>query len=263
MTPVPEIPRQRRTLHLILPKEHGGWSLALEPLALGLVAAPSAAGATLGAAVLAGFFLRRPAKMLLSGAGDERRPAALRAVVGLGVLAVAGLAVAAALAAPSRLWPLLPAALAGAIFVWFDSRNAGRGAAAELTGVVAFAFVPAALAAAAGWAPVPALALAAVMAGRSVPTVMTIRVYLRRLKGEPVSRLPAVVASFAALAGFVVLVRAGLAPKVTVWAGALLVARTLVLLAPAALRLKANTVGLAEAGFGGILVLVLALSWSR
>jgi hypothetical protein len=262
MTSFPEISRRRQILQVVLPKEHGGWSLALEPLVLGLVAAPSAAGAALAAAVLAGFFLRRPVKIFFGGTEDVRRPAALGAVVGLGVLAVAALALAAMLTAPSRLWPLLPAALAGAVFAWFDSRHEGREAAAELAGAAAFAFVPAALASAAGWPPAPALALAAVMAGRSVPTVMTVRAYLRRLKGQPVSRLPAITASFAALAGFVLMVRAHLAPEVAVWCGALLAARALVLLGPAAPGLKANTVGLAEAGFGGVLVLVLALSWS-
>ena len=212
MTSPSKISRLRQMWHVVLPKEHGGWSLALEPLVLGLVAAPSVAGAALAAAVLAGFFLRRPLKIFLGGTGDDRRPAVFGAVVGLGVLAVAALALAAMLTAPSRLWPLLPAALAGAVFAWFDSRNEGREAAAELAGASAFAFVPAALAAAAGWAPAPALALAAVMAGRSVPTVMMVRAYLRRLKGQPVSRLPAVAASFAALAGFILLMRAHLAP---------------------------------------------------
>jgi hypothetical protein len=40
---------------VILPKEHGSWSLALEPIALGLLVAPSWAGGSLAVAVLAGF----------------------------------------------------------------------------------------------------------------------------------------------------------------------------------------------------------------
>ena len=47
---------------VFLPREHGSWSLALEPLALGLLVVPSAAGAALAAAALAGFFARRPLK---------------------------------------------------------------------------------------------------------------------------------------------------------------------------------------------------------
>jgi hypothetical protein len=55
----------REIIKLILPKEHGSWSLALEPLALGLLAAPSLAGGPLAIAAIAGFFLRRPLKILL------------------------------------------------------------------------------------------------------------------------------------------------------------------------------------------------------
>lgn len=47
---------------VFLPKEHGSWSLALEPLALGLLVAPTIAGAALTTAALAGFFARRPLK---------------------------------------------------------------------------------------------------------------------------------------------------------------------------------------------------------
>ncbi len=38
---------RRATAQLTLPKEHGSWSLALEPVAFGLLVAPSAAGAAL------------------------------------------------------------------------------------------------------------------------------------------------------------------------------------------------------------------------
>lgn len=51
---------------VFLPKEHGSWSLALEPLALGLLVAPSLAGGALAGAVLAGFFARRPLKAALA-----------------------------------------------------------------------------------------------------------------------------------------------------------------------------------------------------
>ncbi|HQY06456.1 MAG TPA: YwiC-like family protein, partial [Lacunisphaera sp.] len=58
---------------VFLPKEHGSWSLALEPLALGLLLAPSAAGGALLAAALAGFFARRPLKTALTAPASARR----------------------------------------------------------------------------------------------------------------------------------------------------------------------------------------------
>jgi hypothetical protein len=48
-----------------LPSEHGGWSLTLEPVALGLLVAPSWPGLALGAAALVAFVARTPLKVVL------------------------------------------------------------------------------------------------------------------------------------------------------------------------------------------------------
>src|SRR5688572_31965504 len=75
---------------VFLPKEHGSWSLALEPLALGLLIAPSWAGGALAGAVLAGFFVRRPLKAAFT-ADLQRRREARGGLALLGMLALAGL----------------------------------------------------------------------------------------------------------------------------------------------------------------------------
>ena len=263
MIPEPTDSLPARVGQVVLPREHGGWSLVLEPLALGLIVAPSAAGAALGMAFLAVFFSRRPLKLVLGGGSDPRRSIAFGSIAVLAAIAAAGLLVAGMRAGPASLWPLLLAAPAAAAFAWWDSRGEGREAAAELAGATAFAIVPAALAAAAGWTSRPALALTAVMAGRSVPTVMTVRAYLRRNKGQPVPRTPALAASVLALAGCLVLCRMHLAPWTAGLMTALLLARAMALLIVTGPRIPASRVGLAEAVFGGILVLVVALSWSR
>ena len=66
---------RRRVARLLLPREHGSWALAFEPLVLGLLAAPSAAGAALALAVIAAFFARTPCKQV---AADVRKRATLR-----------------------------------------------------------------------------------------------------------------------------------------------------------------------------------------
>jgi hypothetical protein len=53
-----------------LPTEHGGWGLLGEPVVLGLVLAPSASGACLGLAALAGFLSRHPLRLVFM---DRRR----------------------------------------------------------------------------------------------------------------------------------------------------------------------------------------------
>ena len=74
---------------LVVPREHGSWSLALEPLVFGLIAAPSAAGGCLALAVLAAFFARRPLRLALGDASPARRTAARGPLVWLAMLAAA------------------------------------------------------------------------------------------------------------------------------------------------------------------------------
>lgn len=250
-----------RAARLCWPREHGSWSLALEPVALGLLTAPSTAGAALGAAVFAAFFLRRPWRLLLAGGDDPRRRLALGCVAVVGAAAAAGLTAAAVLAGPDRLWPLLLAAPPGALYVWLDSRGEARAAGAELAGVGAFAAVPAAIGATGGWPAGPALALGAVMLCRSVPAVMTIRAWLRSNKGEIVPVIPAAVAAVAAPGAAALLAAAGLAPWTGPWIMAVFLARTAILLGPWHLRWSASRLGLAESVLGGLAMVVLAASW--
>src|SRR5688572_20448088 len=86
----PPRPGAARPVSVFLPKEHGSWSLALEPLALGLLIAPSWAGGALAGAVLAGFFVRRPLKAAFT-ADLQRRREARGGLALLGMLALAGL----------------------------------------------------------------------------------------------------------------------------------------------------------------------------
>jgi hypothetical protein len=96
----------REMLQLVLPREHGSWSLALEPLALGLIAAPSRAGFALSVAIVCGFFLRRPLKVL-ANRDDPRRALAWICLAALGGLMAACVGLVAALCDPTTLWPLL------------------------------------------------------------------------------------------------------------------------------------------------------------
>src|SRR3974377_1668220 len=63
MKMVSEPSRLSQAVKLILPREHGSWSLALEPVAFGMLAAPSTPGLALAAAAISGLFLRRPLKL--------------------------------------------------------------------------------------------------------------------------------------------------------------------------------------------------------
>ena len=131
-----------RWRELVLPREHGSWSFALEPLALGLMVAPSAAGACLALTVPAAFFARRPLHLALDEARADRRSEARRALAACAAAATLFFLGTLALGGAAWLAWLLPVAAAGAVFLHFDLRGAGREEVAEVAGAAAFALVP-------------------------------------------------------------------------------------------------------------------------
>ncbi len=261
MTGEPADSRLRQIASLILPREHGSWSLALEPVALGVLAAPSAAGVALAAAALTGFFLRRPFKLVLSNKSDPRRTLAIGCTIILAMFALVNLLLAARIAGALKLWPLIPAAVAAMAFAWFDLRGESREGAAELAGATAFGILPAAFAALAGWNAIESLAIAVVMLARSLPTVLFVRTYLRRHKGRPVTVVPALIAVSAGFFLTIWLVFTRTAPWPAAVFAFLLAARTFWLLASRNLRIAARTMGMAEMASGVAMVLTLALTW--
>jgi hypothetical protein len=250
----------RAATQLTLPREHGSWSLALEPVAFSLLVAPSAAGAALALAAVSGFFLRRPLKFAMGAKSDSRQPLALVCAATLVLVGLSGLVLAARFGAVGGWWPLLPAALAGAVFVWCDGRNGAREGAAELAGAVAFALLPATFAALAGWNLPASLALAAMLLVRSVPTVLTVRTSLRIRKGQAFSIAPALVTAGAGIFLTVWLAALRLMPWAAVVFALVFAVRTSWLLLGRP-RLTARTLGITEAVLGVLMVLVLSFVW--
>ena len=248
---------------ILLPKEHGSWSLAFEPVVLGLLVASSAAGGALAAAVAAGFFTRRPLKLAVTlPASDPRRAVAGWLALTGAVLALAALGFAASLGGGRALWPLLLAAPFGAAFLWFDLRNEMREAEAELAGSIAFALTPATFATLGGWAPGPALALAGLTFARGVPTVLMVRTYLRIRKGEAVAWFPPLAAGTAALLLVGGLWREQLVPPAAVVLGAILWLRGAWLVSAFRPAWPARQVGILEAVLGTVHVGVLAAAYA-
>jgi len=256
--PVPA-PPPRGSVYL--PREHGSWSLALEPLALGLLVAPSAAGVALVVSAASAFLLRRPLKLALAPAANAPRPGVRGVCLLLATCSGLGLLAAWLLGGTAALWPLLLAIPPGALFLYFDRQNEMRAAAAELSGSTAFAVLPAALATLAHWPAAPALALAGVMLARNFPTVLTVRTYLRLNKGGVAHPLWPIVAGSLALLGLLALGRLHLVPWTASVLAAVLLARTLFFVTPLRPAWPARRVGFLEAGIGVAYVGLIALSW--
>ncbi|MDX1690538.1 MAG: YwiC-like family protein [Acidimicrobiia bacterium] len=171
-----------------LPSEHGGWSLTLEPVLLGLVVAPSGAGVLLGVAALVSFLLRTPVRLLLVDAYRRRRlprtrVAALVAGVEAAVL-VAAIGGAVVLAASPFWWPLAAAAPLVVVAFAFDAVSRSRRLLPEVTGSVGIAAVAAAVVLADGGADDLAAGLWIVAAARAIAAVGHVRVQVRRTKGQ-------------------------------------------------------------------------------
>jgi hypothetical protein len=245
---------------VFLPKEHGSWSLLLEPLALGILVVPSVAGGALALAAVAAFFSRRPLMSALNR-GAKPQLSAIGAVGLLGLLSVVGLGIAAILGGMKTLWPLLLSCLLGVPFLLHDLKKDARSARAEVLGGASFAVLPAAFATLSGWRPQPALALAAVMVARTVPTLLFVRYAVRAGKGQQSSRG---VPSAAAVVAFLLLVglaAMALVPWIAALLALLLIARSIMLTAPRQRKPSARWIGTTEAALGVLYVVAAATGY--
>lgn len=187
-----------------LPSEHGGWGFTFEPVLLGLLVAPSAAGLAWGVAATAVFLAKRPLRLAL---GDLRRRRRLSRtapalVVSAGYVVLGSSAVAGAtLLAGFEPWlPLVVAAPLAVVAVLADARTRGRNLVPELAGAMGIAAVAPAIAIAGGRTTALALGLWLVLAGRSLAGVVQARAQVRRARRTGY-RMEAVVAAHAAALG--------------------------------------------------------------
>jgi len=249
-------------IKIALPVEHGGWGITLEPVLLGLLVAPSVAGACLALATVGAFLARHPFKIV---AGDRRRgrrfartPVAERFTILYGVVALAGFALAL-LTAQTFVF-LLPLALAAPLALvqlWEDAAGRSRGLLPEVAGSIAMGSVAASVSLAGGATWPLALGLWALLAARFVPAILYVRARLTTLHGKVATRWPSLFAHFAALAGVAALAYVKSLPLLAVFMMALLLARSLYGFArdwPS----TAKRVGFSEIIFGALTVFAVA-----
>ena len=207
-----EAPAHRVTVRsVVVPAEHGGWGLTLEPGILGVLVAPGSAGVLLAVAALLLFLSRTPLRILLvarardsratTAIGAERRRLAVRVAAGELVVATAAVLAAAVLAEGAWWW--LPGLLAAPLLLlalWFDMHARSRHLVAEVAGSIALASVAsmAALAGGASW-PV-ATGLWLILGARVLTSVPHVRAQVLRIHGKAAPPGPTVVADAAALA---------------------------------------------------------------
>ena len=246
---------------VIQPKEHGSWSLALEPVALGVCVAPSIAGLALSVAVVGGFLLRRPLKLAWRDPAPARRARAFKTVLAGSAVASAALIGAAAMSpVPLWLWLVPPAALGG-VFLACDLSNSGRDALAEIAGSAAFACVAALFVVVAGGSVGTTLAIGLTMLARAVPTVWLVRLVVRSKKlglAVPLSAIvPSIVAAVLSGCG----AAHGFLPPLAAVAVGILLVRGLFYYTQTARSFRARTIGFCELAVGIAFVATASAAW--
>ena len=126
---------------------------------------------------------------------------------------------------------------------------------------MAFALLPAAFATLAGWPTPAALALTGVMLARSVPTVLTVRAFLRLGKGTAVDPVPVIAVSSIGFILVALLTWRHQVPVAAVWVNAALWLRTLWLVSSQRPGWPARRVGIMEAVLGMIHLGVLTAAY--
>ena len=244
-----------------LPVEHGGWGLLSEPIALGLLVAPSLPGILIGLAAVGAFLTRQPFKLLVGDFRRNRRlprtDVAIRFVLVYALASAACLFAATAITANSFLVPLLVAAPFVGVQLFYDVSGKTRQLIPEITSSVALGAIGASIVLADGGTVKSAYGVWLIMAARSLPSILYLRARLAESHNKPVSLFPALAANLVALVGLFALADRGLVPVLAVVPIAVLTFRAVGgLLRPKAV--PAKTLGIQELILGAVTVLVVA-----
>jgi hypothetical protein len=248
-----------------LPAEHGGWGLLAEPVLLGLVLAPSGAGACLALGALCGFLARHPLRLwFLDRRKQTRYPrTALAELVFSSYVTVAVALVGAAFAlAPSRFWPALAvAAPIGLCSLAFDALGRSREAFPEAMGAVALGASATAIGLAGGAPATLAWGAWALVALRAVTSVLYVRARIRLDRGVATGPRAVHVGHAVALAAATGLVLVGWAPRLAVVVFLVLLLRSAWGLSSRRRPVRPQVLGFQELGYGVLTLVLLAVGY--
>ncbi|MBI1298231.1 prenyltransferase [bacterium] len=251
--------------HVALPVEHGGWGFLLEPILLGLLLVPTPAAALVALSMTAAFLLRQPVKILLvdlrRGRTFARTRLAWRFASLYTVLAAIGVGFTLYLAGGDWLLPPLLALPFGLIFLYYDFSQPGRTWQAELTAPVALASGVAGMALIDGWYLGPSLALWALLAARSVPSILYVRARLRLDRGKEPDRIVPVLAHVIAILTVAELAQLNLLPWLALAPFVVLLIRAAHGLSKRRWMVSVKSIGFTELGLGIFTVLVVSIGY--
>ena len=257
----PRPPSERAAWRTVaVPSEHGGWGLTAEPIVLGLLLAPSAAGLCLGVATMLAFLLRTPVRVVLVDRHRhrtlDRTRLARRIALTEGALLVSLVAVAAVDSHHRFWWPLVLAAPLVGVELWFDARSRSRRLAPELAGAIGVSSAAAAVVVAGGHGTTEAVAAWLILTARSVTAIPAVRDQIARLHHRPRTPRLLVVADAAAIG----IAAIAVAVDPSFLAGAAAIAAVIVVQrATGRTPVPATVIGIRQSALGGLVVAATAL----
>ena len=235
-------------------------------MALALLAAPSGRGVAVAAAAVLLFLMRRPWQTAWASRDPARASQARRVLVAIGLpgVVIGGAALMPVLQVCAI--PLVVAAVGATLFAWFDGRQDAREALPECAGAAVFASLAAVVVLASGrghGVGELAMAVGGFAWARSLTSILPVRAYVRRRKGQRVNVVPALGVSIAFLAAGLLfcVTRTCEFPLVVLWLG-VFAARTAWLLGPWRPDWPARRIGVLEMLLGLAAVVTTGLSLS-
>ncbi len=257
-----------RIRSVALPVEHGGWSLLLEPIVLGLMLVSTVPGLFVSLAATGAFLARHPFKLAV---GDWRRNrntartlAAQRFAIVYVCIAILGLALAIKTGGTVLLLPLLFAMPCVILQLFYDSIGRSRALIPELAGSISTGAVATAIAIGGGWPRPAAFGLWVILAARTVPTILYVRARLRRLHGKQVSTSGVIFVHFLGMLVVISLATVQLAPVLAVLPILILLLRAIIGFSKFDRQVTAKKLGLREVAFGAMTIffVVFGYAWS-
>jgi YwiC-like protein len=250
---------------IALPIEHGSWGFVFEPIAAGLLLAPSLAAVFIIILVVGAFLARQPLKFVIADWQQGRRlprtEIAVRFVLIFGSLAAFGLFGAIFLAPAVGFIPFVVVAPLGVYLIAQDAARKSRNFLPEIMAALALSSSSPAIALAAGWSWPASLALWAIMLARLVPSIIYVRNRLRLEKAKKFSRVSPIASHLAALITVGLLAYAGLSPRLLLPVMVVLLGRAVVGMSSFRGVARAKVIGVYEVVYGVITVLALVLGF--
>jgi hypothetical protein len=260
------VSRGFRIRSVALPVEHGGWSLLLEPIVLGLILAPTVPGLFLSFAATGAFLARHPFKLAVR---DWRRKLhsprivmAERFAILYACIAILGLALAIKTGGAAFLLPLLLATPCVIVQLFYDSRGRSRALIPELAGSISTGAVATAIAISGGWPRPAAFGLWVILAARSVPTILYVRARLRQLHGKQASRSAVIFVHVLAVLVLIALAAVQLAAYSAVIAMLILLMRAIIGFSNSDRQITAKRLGLREVALGAMTIFLVAFGYA-